>query len=47
MATARYQYTALGLNNDSTYDILHSDWSRAENSACEGTKLETSVKSPN
>jgi hypothetical protein len=47
MAAARYQFIALGLNNDSTYHILHSDWSRAENSACEEAKLETRVKFPN
>jgi len=38
MAAARYQYIVLRLNNDSTYHILHSDWSRAENSACEEKK---------
>jgi len=47
MAAARYHYIDLGLNNDTTYHILYSDWSRAENSACEGTKLETIVESPN
>jgi hypothetical protein len=44
MAGARYNCIALDLNNDITCHMLHSDRSRAENSACEETKIWTRGK---